>query len=205
MEDFNIFDDPAESGKIIQRAKSQYLPEKEISEYGGFKPVKFNQGIVNVFIESYADSTKSLDKICSELGIQAKTIRYWRRTNEEFKKVMVECEKDRADMLVDEALENIDESIEDNSESGYSVARATHNKSRAEFKLKVAERLHNEKWGKKTEVKHEINAEDVGSLNEDQFARLVDAVLNKPDGEIQEAEEIPFTNSELTEDEIETD
>jgi hypothetical protein len=207
QEEFNIFEDPKEVEKFMSARKEEYNPEKSISQYNGFKPVKFNQGIANVFIDSYCDSTKSLDKICADLGIQAKTIRYWRRTDDEFRKAMIECEKDRADMLVDEALEDIDGAISDGSESGFSVARATHNNNRANFKLKIAEKLHHEKWGKKSEVKHEVKGmEGVGAnLNEDQFSRLLEGFLNKSDGEIQEAEEIPFTNAELTEDEIETD
>lgn len=207
QEEFSIFEDPKEVEKFMVSRKEEYNPDKQISQYGGYKPVKFNQSIANAFIDAYSDSTKSLDKICADLGIQSKTIRYWRRTEDDFRRVMVECEKDRADMLVDEALEDIDGSIEDNSESGYSVARATHNNNKANFKLKIAEKLHHEKWGKKSEVKHEVKGmEGSGAnLNEDQFARLLESVLNKSDAEIQEAEEIPFSNSDLTEDELETD
>ena len=77
------------------------------------KPTKYSAEIVDRICSLIATTTKSMNTICKEVGIDYTTHQKWLREKEDYSLNYVRAKEDQADLLAEQILEIADDSVQD--------------------------------------------------------------------------------------------
>lgn len=125
------------------------------------QPTKYNAELGIKICEEIASSSKSMSKICSELGVSYGTHLNWIRTNKEYLRLYAIAKEDQADLLAEEIIEIADDSSNDVEEydlgDGIIGTRTNHeviqrSRLRVDARKFIASKLKPKKYGDKMDL-----------------------------------------------------
>lgn len=125
------------------------------------QPTKYNTEIGIKICEQIACSSKSMSKICSELGVSYGTHLNWVRTNDEYLRLYKMAKEDQADFLSEEIIEIADDSSNDIEEfemgdgivsSRLNTEHIQRSRLRVDARKWVASKLKPKKYGDRMDL-----------------------------------------------------